>query len=98
MPHPAFLQKIMNRFQQSEQHRHADGKDRQLTSKERSMIQTFPEDFDFEGTKTNVEQMIGNAVPVNLGAYIADAIIRYSGEKRCEKRHLKPQNINHLIF
>lgn len=29
--------------------------------------------------------MIGNAVPVNLGAYIADAIIRYSGEKRCEK-------------
>ena len=71
---------------------------RPLTSKERSKIQTFPEDFDFEGTKTNIEQMIGNAVPVNLGAYIADAIFRYSGEKRCEKRHLKPQNINHLIF
>ena len=71
---------------------------RPLTSKERSMIQTFPEDFDFEGTKTNIEQMIGNAVPVNLGAYIADAIFRYSGEKRCENRHLKPQNINHLIF
>ena len=71
---------------------------RPLTSKERSMIQTFPEDFDFEGTKTNIEQMIGNAVPVNLGAYIADAIFRYSGEKRSEKRHLKPQNINHLIF
>lgn len=71
---------------------------RPLTSKERSMIQTFPEDFDFEGTKTNIEQMIGNAVPVNLGAYIADAIFRYLGEKRCEKRHLKPQNINHLIF
>ncbi len=71
---------------------------RPLTSKERSMIQTFPEDFDFEGTKTNIEQMIGNAVPVNLGAYIADAIFRYSGEKRCAKRHLKPQNINHLIF
>ena len=29
MPHPAFLQKIMNRFQQSEQHWHTDGKDRQ---------------------------------------------------------------------
>ncbi len=28
MPHPAFLQKIMNRFQQSEQHWHTDG-DRQ---------------------------------------------------------------------
>ena len=55
---------------------------RALTSLERSMIQTFPEYFKFEGTKTNVEQMIGNAVPVNLGYYIADAIFRYSGEKR----------------
>ncbi|MFC2720197.1 MAG: DNA cytosine methyltransferase, partial [Bacteroidota bacterium] len=45
---------------------------RALTSLERSMIQTFPEYFKFEGTKTNVEQMIGNAVPVNLGYYIAD--------------------------
>lgn len=55
---------------------------RPLTSKERSMIQTFPEDFSFEGTKTNIEQMVGNAVPVNLGYYVADAIFRYSGEQR----------------
>lgn len=55
---------------------------RPLTSRERSMIQTFPEDFNFEGTKTSVEQMIGNAVPVNLGYYIADAIFRYSSEER----------------
>lgn len=46
------------------------------------MIQTFPEDFSFEGTKTNIEQMIGNAVPVNLGTFVADAIFRYSGVKR----------------
>lgn len=49
---------------------------RPLTSLERSMIQTFPEDFNFGGTKTNIEQMIGNAVPVNLGYYVADAILR----------------------
>lgn len=55
---------------------------RPLTSRERSMIQTFPEDFSFEGTKTNIEQMVGNAVPVNLGYYVADAIFRYSGEQR----------------
>lgn len=55
---------------------------RPLTSRERSMIQTFPEDFSFEGTKTNIEQMLGNAVPVNLGYYVADAIFRYSGEQR----------------
>lgn len=47
---------------------------RPLTTRERSMIQTFPEDFKFDGTKTNVEQMIGNAVPVNLGLFIANAM------------------------
>lgn len=65
---------------------------RPLTSLERSMIQTFPENFDFEGTKTNIEQMIGNAVPVNLGYYVADAILRYSGEPRSiRSTHKKPE-------
>lgn len=65
---------------------------RPLTTKERSMIQTFPEWFSFEGTKTDIEQMIGNAVPVNLGFYIADSILRYSNEKRMEfnlERHTR---------
>ena len=57
---------------------------RPLTTRERSMIQTFPEDFRFEGTKTNIEQMIGNAVPVNLGYFVADAIFQYSGERRVD--------------
>lgn len=57
---------------------------RPLTTRERSMIQTFPEEFNFSGTKTNIEQMIGNAVPVNLGKFVADAIFRYSGETRTE--------------
>lgn len=47
---------------------------RHLTTRERSMIQTFPADFEFFGTKTDQEQMIGNAVPVNLAKYIAQAI------------------------
>ena len=50
---------------------------RSLTTKERSMIQTFPEYFKFDGTKTDVEQMIGNAVPVNLGTFIAKALLQY---------------------
>lgn len=62
---------------------------RPLTSRERSMIQTFPEDFIFEGTKTNIEQMVGNAVPVNLGYYVADAIFRYSGEQRNTNNEFK---------
>ncbi len=50
---------------------------RELTTHERSMVQTFPESFVFSGTKTSVEQMIGNAVPVKLGSFVANAILEY---------------------
>lgn len=47
---------------------------RPLTTIERSYIQTFPKDFVFTGTKTDLEQMIGNAVPVNLAKFLAQSI------------------------
>lgn len=47
---------------------------RALTTEERSRIQTFPKTFKFLGTKTDKEQMIGNAVPVNLAYFVAKAI------------------------
>lgn len=48
-----------------------------LTTKERSYIQTFPKDFIFEGAKTDLEQMIGNAVPVNLAKFVAISLLEY---------------------
>ena len=50
---------------------------RALTVKERSYLQTFPKEFIFEGTKTDLNTMIGNAVPVNLAKYVADALMHY---------------------
>ena len=50
---------------------------RPLTTIERSYIQTFPDSFKFFGTKTNLEQMIGNAVPVNLAFFVASTILKY---------------------
>lgn len=50
---------------------------RPLTFKERSLIQTFPENFTFIGNKADIEQMIGNAVPVNLAEYVGQAIMNY---------------------
>lgn len=50
---------------------------RPLTTKERSLIQTFPEDFVFRGSKTDLEQIIGNAVPVRLAEYVANCINEY---------------------
>lgn len=44
---------------------------RPLTTQERALIQTFPKNFIFEGSKTEIEQQIGNAVPVNLAKFIA---------------------------
>lgn len=53
---------------------------RPLSTKERSMVQTFPYDFVFEGSKTDIEQMVGNAVPVNLGVFVGNAILSYLGQ------------------
>lgn len=50
---------------------------RPLSTLERSYLQTFPETFKFSGTKTNLEQMIGNAVPVNMATLIASTIIKH---------------------
>jgi DNA (cytosine-5)-methyltransferase 1 len=44
---------------------------RSLTTLERALIQTFPADFKWVGNKTDMEQMIGNAVPVKLAEYVA---------------------------
>lgn len=50
---------------------------RPLTTRERALIQTFPSDFEFIGSKSEQEQMIGNAVPVNLGTFVGKCIAEY---------------------
>ena len=51
---------------------------RAFTVLERSYIQTFPRDFKFEGTKSNLNTMIGNAVPVKLAEYVARALLGFA--------------------
>jgi len=56
---------------------------RALTTVERSLIQTFPEDFfDASIPKTHLEQMIGNAVPVNLAQHVGESIYNYLNDKK----------------
>jgi len=55
---------------------------RPLTTLERSYIQTFPDTFIFNGSKTDLEQIIGNAVPVKLGEYVANCVNEYILDKR----------------
>lgn len=50
---------------------------RALTTLERSLIQTFPPEYKWVGSKTEIEQMIGNAVPVKLAEYVANTLNEY---------------------
>lgn len=73
---------------------------RPLSTLERSRIQTFPKTYKWIGTKTALEQMIGNAVPVNLAKFVASAILQYEnkhavngkGEINIERRSI-PQMV-----
>lgn len=50
---------------------------RALTTRERALIQTFPEHFDLEGSKTDIEQIVGNAVPIKLAEFVANALAKH---------------------
>lgn len=56
---------------------------RTLTIEERSQFQTFPKSFQYIGSKTVVNQMIGNAVPVKLAFYVANALKEYIYASTC---------------
>jgi len=51
---------------------------RPLTTIERSYLQTFPPSFKWRDVnKSDLEQLIGNAVPVKLAEFIANSLIQY---------------------
>jgi hypothetical protein len=57
-----------------------------LTSEERARIQTFPKTFKWEGiNKSALEQIIGNAVPVNLAKFVGRAVMEYEHNSQYSK-------------
>ena len=49
---------------------------RALTNRERARIQTFPDDFEFVGSKESVRKQIGMAVPPQGASIILDALLK----------------------
>lgn len=49
---------------------------RALTNRERARIQTFPDDFVFEGSKESVRKQIGMAVPPQAAKIIIEAVLK----------------------
>ena len=49
-------------------------KNRTVTLREGARLQTFPDSFEFKGSKVEVARQIGNAVPPKLAEAIAESI------------------------
>ena len=56
--------------------------DRTITLREGARLQTFPDDFEFVGTKVEVARQIGNAVPPVLAETIAKEVQKSLDESR----------------
>jgi len=54
--------------------RRVDGSIRYFTVRECARIQTFPDEFIFEGSWGEIMRQLGNAVPVRLAHHVADAV------------------------
>ena len=48
--------------------------DRTITLREGARLQTFPDSFEFVGSKVEVARQIGNAVPPLLAEQIAESV------------------------
>lgn len=71
----AHLYKDGNRFIHYDPQQH-----RSITVREAARLQSFPDDFEFIGSRGNAYQMIGNAVPPVLAKKIAVAISEFMRE------------------
>lgn len=49
---------------------------RALTNRERARLQTFPDDFNFYGSKESVRKQIGMAIPVDAAKQIVEAVLK----------------------
>lgn len=50
---------------------------RPFTVREYARIQTFPDDWEFEGSLVQQYKQIGNAVPVNLGREVGYSVVKF---------------------
>jgi DNA (cytosine-5)-methyltransferase 1 len=54
--------------------RRPDGSVRYFTVRESARLQTFPDEFVFDGTWTETMRQLGNAVPVKLASKVAESV------------------------
>jgi DNA (cytosine-5)-methyltransferase 1 len=81
---PAFT--IRTEFFKPEKGRYLHPKQhRPLTHREAARLQSFPDNFEFSGTKIEIAKQIGNAVPPLLAARVADVVFMLLEMKKSQK-------------
>ncbi len=71
---------------------------RPLTTKERSLVQTFPEEWSLIGSKSELEQIIGNAVPVKLAQFIGKAVKKFCYRRENDGTTILEKASGQIIF
>ncbi|HLY97943.1 MAG TPA: DNA cytosine methyltransferase [Candidatus Angelobacter sp.] len=66
-----------------------DGKLRYLTVRESARVQTFPDEYVFQGSWTEAMRQLGNAVPVTLGKIIATHVRKHLSESEVSENSAK---------
>jgi DNA (cytosine-5)-methyltransferase 1 len=70
---------------------------RRLTINEAALIQTFPEDYIFKGSKSAVYRQIGNAVPCLLAQAVATAVIDELDNKPVDSGYTEQMLMDSLV-
>ncbi|MBV7387635.1 DNA cytosine methyltransferase [Pasteurellaceae bacterium TAE3-ERU1] len=72
---------------------------RAFTNRERARLQSFPDDFEFVGSTTEVRRQIGNAVPPQGVVELARAILPiFTGNYQRVDLHKKLENEKDILF
>ena len=88
---PAFT--IRTEFYKPEKGRYLHpAQNRPITHREAARLQSFPDDFMFEGSKIQAAIQIGNAVPPLLGQRIAEALLVH-----LDAVHARPEPLSYAL-